>query len=152
MKMYVGKDGDRIDVFGNSDHPNAYFFTEKTGFNWAFVASGYDKKDIGVAEVGLPPSNLDENDREVLLGDYSIKNVLTEEITQWFIDEIGIRPDSSDLAVYLRNADAPGFFADHGFVQSGVSPGEEYDELVNQLSKLSPFNPKSVNELQIDFY
>ncbi len=151
LKMYVGKSGDRIDIFGNSDHPNAYFFTEKTGFNWAFVASGYDSQNIGVAEVGLPPSMLDENNRGVLLEDYSIKNVLTEEINRWFIDEIGLRPDSSDLAVYLRNADAPGFFADHGFVQSGVSPGEEYDELVNQIKKLSPFNPKSVNELQIDF-
>jgi len=151
LKMYVGKSGDRIDVFGNSDHPNAYFFTEKTGFDWAFVASGYDSKNIGVAEVGLPPSTLDETNREVLLKDYSIKNVLTEEINQWFIDEIGLHPDSSDLAIYLRNADAPGFFADHGFVQGGISPGEEYNELVNQIKKLSPFNPKSINELQIDF-
>ncbi|MBN2523820.1 MAG: hypothetical protein JXB24_11145 [Bacteroidales bacterium] len=151
LKMYVGRDGDRIDVYGNSDHPNAYFYTEKTGFNWAFVASGYDSKNIGVAEVGLPPSMLDEGDREVLLKDYSIKNVLTEEINQWFLEEIGMRPDSSDLAAYLRNADAPGFFAEQGFVQGGVSPGEEYNELVNRINDLSPFNPKSVNELQIVF-
>ncbi len=151
LKMFVGKDGDRIDIYGNSDHPNASFFTNETGFNWAFVASGYDSQNIGVAEVGLPPSMLDENDREVLLKEYSIKNVITEEINQWFLEEIGMRPDSSDLAVYLRNADAPGFFADQGFVQGGVSPGPEYNELVNQINTLSPFNPKSVNELQIDF-
>lgn len=151
MKMYVGRDGDRVDVFGNSDHPNANFFTDKVGFNWAFVASGFDSQDIAVAEVGLPPSLLDEDDREVLLKDYSIKSVLTEEINQWFLETIGLRPDSSDLAVYLHNADAPGFFADHGFVQSGVSPGEEYNELLNQMELLAPFNPKSINELQIDF-
>lgn len=151
LKMFVGKDGDRIDIYGNSDHPNAHFYSEKTGFDWAFVASAYDSQNIGVAEVGMPPSMLDENDREVILNDYSIKNVLTEEINQWFLNEIGIGPDSSDLAVYLHNADAPGFFADHGFVQSGVSPGEEYNELVNQIKTLTPFNPKSINELQIDF-
>ena len=151
MKMFVGKKGDVVDVYGNSDHPNAYFFTNNTGFNWAFVAAGYESKNIGVAEVGLPPSMLDEDDRKVLLKEYSIKNVLTEEINQWFLDEIGLRPDSSDLAMYLLNADAPGYFANQGFVQGGVSPGEEYDELVDQIDKLSPFNPKSVNELQIAF-
>lgn len=151
LKMLVGKEGDRIDIYGNSDHPNAQFFTEKTGFSWSFVASGYDGQDIGVAEVGLPPNTLDDNDRDVLLQDYSIKNVLTEEITQWFIDNIGIRPDSEDLAAYLYNADAPGFFADHGFVQAGELPGDEYTELVKAIQDLTPFSPKDVNELTIDF-
>lgn len=151
LKMYVGKNGNQIDVFGNSDHPNAKFFTDKTGFSWSFVASGFDKEDIAVAEVGLPPSSLDENDRSVLLNDYSIKNVLTEEINTWFIESFGIRPDSADLAGYLRNADAPGFFSEQGFIQGGESPGAEYDELVDQLQKLSPFNPKEVNELRIEF-
>jgi hypothetical protein len=151
LKMFVGKDGDRIDVYGNSDHPNAYFFTGRTGFNWAFVASGYESLDIGVAEVGLPPSDLDESDRNTLLKEYSIKNVLTDEINRWFLAEIGMRPDSSDLAVYLRNADAPGFFAEQGFIQGGTSPGEEYNDLVNQIDNLSPFNPEFVNGLQIEF-
>ncbi len=151
LKMFVGKEGDRIDIYGNSDHPNAQFFTENTGFSWSFVASGYDSQEIGVAEVGLPPSTLNESDREVLLNDYSIKNVLTEEISEWFVDNIRIRPDSSDLAAYLYNAGAPGFFADHGFVQAGESPGDEYTELVNAIKKLTPFNPKDVNELTIDF-
>jgi hypothetical protein len=151
LKMFVGKEGDRIDVYGNSDHPNAQFFTENTGFSWSFVASGYDSEDIGVAEVGLPPSNLDESDRDILLKDYSIKNVLTEEITEWFVYHIGIRPDSTDLAAYLYNADAPGFFADHGFVQAGESPGDEYNALVNAIQDLAPYNPKEVNELTIEF-
>lgn len=151
LKMFVGKDGDRIDVYGNSDHPNARFFTDNTGFSWSFVASGYESEDIGVAEVGLPPSTLNESDRDVLLKDYSIKKVLTDEITEWFIDHIGIRPDSTDLAAYLHNAGAPGFFADHEFVQAGDSPGEEYDELVDAIQNLSPYNPKEVNELNIEF-
>ena len=151
LKMYVGKQGERIDVFGNSDHPNAQFFTERTGFSWSFVASGLDSQNIGVAEVGLPPSTLDEADRDILLRDYSIQNVLTAEINEWFMDNLGMHPDSSDLAAYLQNADAPGFFNEEGFVQGGTSPGEQYTELVGQIDNLSPFNPKNVNELQIEF-
>lgn len=151
LKMFVGKEDGRIDVYGNSDHPNAKFFTDNTGFSWSFVASGYDSENIGVAEVGLPPSNLDETNRDVLLKDYSLKKVLTEEVTEWFIDNIGIRPDSTDLAAYLHNADAPGFFADHGFVQAGDSPGDEYNALVKAIQELAPYNPKEVNELSIEF-
>ena len=151
LKMYVGKDGDRIDVFGNSDHPNAKFFTDRRGFSWSFVAAGLDKEDIGVAEVGLPPGNLDEDDREVLLKDYSIKNVLTEEINEWFYDNFGLHPDSTELAAYLLNADAPGFFNENGFMQGGSSPGDQFNELEVQIENLSPFNPKDVNELRIEF-
>jgi len=99
----------------------------------------------------LPPSGLDEDSRNVLLKDYSIKNVLTEEINAWFLDAFGFRPDSTDLAGYLQNADAPGYFAEHGFVQGGTSPGSEYDDLVEQIQELAPYNPKEVNELAIDF-
>jgi hypothetical protein len=151
LKMYVGKKGTQIDVFGNSDHPNAKLFTDRAGFSWSFVASGHTEKDIAVAEVGLPPSGLDEDSRTVLLEDYSIKNVLTEEINQWFLDAFGVRPDSSDLAGYLRNADAPGYFDAGGFIQGGTSPGSEYDELEAQIQILAPFNPKEVNELTIEF-
>jgi hypothetical protein len=151
MKMFVGKKGNNIDVFGNSDHPNAKFYTERAGFSWAFVASGLKTEDIGVAEVGLPPSNLDESDRNVLLKDYSVKNVLTEEINQWFIDKFGFRPDSTDLAGYLKNADAPGFFSDQGFVQGGTAPSADYNPLIDRIIQLSPYNPKSVDELSIEF-
>ncbi len=151
LKMYVGKDGDRIDVFGNSDHPNARFFTERTGFSWSFVAAGLDNENFGVAEVGLPPNNLDEDDREILLKDYSIKNVLTEEINEWFYDNFGLHPDSAELTAYLQNADAPGFFNENGFIQGGTSPGNQYNELEAQFENLSPFNPKDVNELRIEF-
>ncbi|MBN1598859.1 MAG: hypothetical protein JW894_11250 [Bacteroidales bacterium] len=151
LKMFVGRKGNTIDIYGNSDHPNAQFFTDNVGFSWSFVAAGYENEDIGVAEVGLPPSTLDEDDREVLLKEYSIKNVLTREITEYFVDLYGIRPDSTDLAAYLHNADAPGFFANEGFVQGGESPGAEYDGLVNRIDNLSPYNPLTVNELTIDF-
>jgi hypothetical protein len=146
LKMFAGKNGDIIDVAGNSNHPNATFFTGDSGFNWAFVASGSESNEIGVAEVGLPPSNLDEPSKAVLLGNYSIKNVLTREINDLWpgIDQEGVN-------AYLYNTGAPGYFADHGFVQGGVAPSDEYIALESRLSLLSPYNPKEVTNLEIAF-
>jgi len=151
LKMFAGKKGDEVDVFGNSDHPNAKFFTQDLGFDWAFVASGFDQQNIAVAEVGLPPCMLDDNTRKVLLQDYSIKSVFTEQINKWFLATYGIRPDSTDLSKYLHNADAPGFFSNQGFIQAGTAPSVQYDPLVSRIQALSPFSPKSVHDLTINF-
>jgi hypothetical protein len=151
LKMFVGRNGNYVDIYGNSNHPSAKFFTDNTGFNWSFVASGLDNKDIAVAEVGLPPCKLDESNRNVLLKNYSIKNVLTSEINQWFVQTIGFKPDSTDLAGYLKNAEAPGFFTKQGFVQGGVAPSNEYGPLVSRIQNLSPYNPKAINDLEIEF-
>ena len=146
LKMFVGEKGDIVDVYGNSSHPNARFFTDAVGFNWAFVASGDESQDIGVAEVGLPPSNLDSNDRAVLLGEYSIKNVFVDQITQKFP---GI--SQTDLDAYLVNALAPGYFNSDGFVVGGASPGAAWDGLADRITDLTPFNPVDIANLTIDF-
>ncbi len=146
MKMFVGKKGDIVDIYGNSDHPNAVFFSGQAGFNWAFVASGDDQADVGVAEVGLPPSNLDEPNRDVLLNDYSIKNVFTEEIYS-----VWPSIDEDIVDAFLHNTSAPGFFNEDGFVNGGISPGPEYDALVPRLSDLSPYNPDEISNLSVTF-
>ena len=146
LKMFVGKKGDIVDVYGNSNHPNATFFTGSTGFNWAFVASGNEKQDIGVAEVGLPPSMLDEPGRKILLEYYSIKDVFTREIYQLWPN---IPED--DVQAFLYNTAAPGYFNQNGFISGGTSPGSEYDPLVKRLDQLSPYNPKQVSQLTINF-
>jgi hypothetical protein len=151
LKMFVGKNGDIIDVYGNSNHPNAQFFTDNTGFNWAFVASGIESEDIAVAEVGLPPCTLDTPSREIILKDYSIKNVLTDEINEWFLDVFGIRPNEEDLATYLKNTEAPGFFNNGGFIQGGIAPSNAYNDLIIRLDNLSPYNPKNINDLELSF-
>jgi hypothetical protein len=146
LKMFAGKTGNRIDVSGNSDHPNAIFFSGETGFNWAFVASGDISGNIGVAEVGLPPSLLDETDREILLQEYSIKNVFTTEIyTAW--PDI----DQQSVDIFLANTDSPGYFSNAGFVSGGISPGSEYDNLETNLTGLTPYNPKDLAGLTIGF-
>ena len=148
MKMTAGRNGDIVEVFGNSNHPNAVLFSSETGFNWAFVAAGKLETDLGVAEVGLPPSDLNSNDREKILGEYSLKNVFTNEITNAWPDII-FNPNL--LATYLQNTDAPGYFNAQGFVSGGTSPGDEYNELSNAIESLVPFNPFDVSNLSLEF-
>jgi len=146
MKMFVGKRGDFVDVYGNSSHPNAKFLTEKVGYNWAFVASGSDEQDAAVAEVGLPLSTVDAEERSVLLEEYSIYNVLYKEVkTVW--------PHASDkiLQAWLSNTEAPGFFNKQGFIQGGEAPGDEFLPLVERIGTLSPYNPKLIANLEINF-
>ena len=146
LHMFAGKKGDVVDVFGNSNHPNAILFSGDTGFNWAFVASGNDAKNTGVAEVGLPPSNLESDNRDILLKEYSIKNVFTREITSVWP---GI--DQQLLDVYLKSTAAPGYFDNHGFISGGTSPGPEWDVLAARLQELTPYSPKAVSDLNIVF-
>ncbi len=147
LHMFAARKGDAVDVFGNSNHPNAILFAGNTGFNWAFVASGSDADNIGVAEVGLPPSDLNESDRNVLLKDYSIKNVFTNEINEVWP---GLDPDL--LAAYLKNTSAPGYFSEKvGFIAGGESPGPEWDVFAARLNNLSPYNPLETSNLIVTF-
>lgn len=146
LHMFAGKKGDVVDVYGNSNHPNAILLTGNAGFNWAFVASGNDPANIGVAEVGLPPSTLDSDDRTVLLKEYSIRNVLTNEITAVWP---GI--DQGLLAAYLSTTAAPGYFNNDGFISGGKSPGTSWDALAKRLDSLSPYNPKETSNLTLSF-
>jgi len=146
LKMFVGKKGNVIDVYGNSDHPNAIMIAGKAGFDWAFVASGDNNTNLGVAEVGLPPTNLDEPSRNILLGYYSIKNVLTREIYSVWPDI-----DEQSVEAFLFNASAPGYFDNGGFVAGGTAPGTGYERIEPRLMYLSPYNPKEITNLNILF-
>ncbi len=146
LKMFAGKKGDIIDVYGNSNHPNAKFFTDTVGFDWAFVAAGSESTDIGVAEVGLPPYTLNSTDRNVLLKTYSIKNVFTQQIY-----EVWPNIDSASVNSYLYNTDAPGYFSASGFIVGGTSPGTQYDNLETSMNALTPYNPYDINNLTINF-
>lgn len=146
LHMWVGKKGDIIDVIGNSNHPNAIFFSGRKGFNWAFVASGSESKDIGVAEVGLPASTLDKSDRNSLLVEYSIRNVFTTEITA-----VWPSIDPALLAAYLKNTAAPGYFNNKGFVAGGTSPGADWNVYAGRLGDLTPYNPVQTTNLTVAF-
>jgi hypothetical protein len=160
LKMFAGKKGDIVDVYGNSNHPNAFYNIddELKGLNWAFVASGNKENDYGVAEVGLPKSSADISTRSEILEDNSIKAVWTNLMTTYIVDEyaaVGITLQPSEVGTfiqpYLQNADAPGYFDNDGFIQGGTSPGNNWNDLVTRLQDLSPYNPKEVSELTVFF-
>ncbi|MEM9327034.1 MAG: hypothetical protein AAGA85_15305, partial [Bacteroidota bacterium] len=78
LKMFVGRSGDTLDIYGNSNHPNATLFNnDEAGINWAFTASGIHDGEVGVAEVGLPPNTLNSTSREDILVEYGVRSVLT---------------------------------------------------------------------------
>ncbi len=151
LKMFVGRNGDVVNVYGNSAHPNAQFYNSDKGLDWAFVASGNQVSDLGVAEVGLPPYTLDENSRQVLLGTYAIHDVFTQWVSDWYLNEYGTEIDSLTLAAYLKNMEAPGFFNKDGFIAAGETPTSDYTPLVNNIQSLTPYNPKSIADLNISF-
>lgn len=151
LKMFVGKNGDVIDVYGNSAHPNATLFNGGNGFDWAFVASGNEITDFAVAEVGLPPYDLDNDNRDVLLKDNSIHNVFSTLISDWYFEQQGTEIDSLTLAAYLENAEAPGFFNKDGFIASGTAPTSDFDALITNIDALSPYNPFTIANLTISF-
>ncbi|MEI7594622.1 MAG: hypothetical protein WCK02_02660 [Bacteroidota bacterium] len=146
LKMFAGKNGDNIDVYGNSEHPNAKFFTNETGFNWAFVASSSESDNIGVAEVGLPSDSINSTDRNVLLKDNSIHNVFESQILYTWPNI-----NSTDLANYLQNTSAPGYFNSTGFIQGGTSPGAQWDALYTRTEALTPYSPLEMKNLVISF-
>lgn len=146
LKMFAGKSGDIVDVYGNSNHPNAKFFTNESGFNWAFVASGLSSANIGIAEVGLPASILNETNRTVLLKDYSIKNVFTNQIYATWPNI-----DSTSVANYLHNTEAPGYFDASGFIKGGTAPNNNYTSIQSRMDALTPYNPVNISALSITF-
>ena len=146
MKMFAGKSGNFIDVLGNSEHPNAKFFTTQTGFDYAFVASSNQSLNISVAEVGLPSSTLNSSSRVTLLKDNSIKNVFTNQIYQTWPSI-----DSTSVAAYLFNTGAPGYFNSNGFIQGGTSPSSNYNDLETRMNLLSPYNPYDITNLTVVF-
>jgi hypothetical protein len=147
LRMFVGKKGDVVDVYGNTSHPNAQLFSEAdAGFNWAFVASGNDVSNIGVAEVGLPSGNLDSSERSVLLDDYSLRTVFTNAIEAAFPTV-----DQTTLDALLVNTNPPGYFDKDGFLRAGTTPGEAWNVLATRLEDLTPYNPLETTNLDITF-
>ncbi len=148
MKMFVGRTGDIVDVYGNSNHPNATFFDPAVkGFNWAFVASSNRMLDIGVAEIGLPYSYIDATTADVILKEYSIKHVFEREIKAQWGDWIS--QDAIDA--YLANTEAPGYFDQFGFVAAGTAPSDDYAEIERSIGNLVPYSPKAIAELALSF-
>jgi hypothetical protein len=148
LKMFAGKTGNIIDLYGNSVNPDAFFFTKEVGigYNWAFVASANDAEDIGVVEVGLPKNDLDESSRAVLLDTCAMNKVLTYALRT---SKPNMPPEVVDQQ--LANTKAPGYFDANGFVQAELRPDDRYAEIDVRLKDLCPYNPVDIRDLNIYF-
>ena len=152
LKMFVGKKVTRTDLYGNTQHPNAWILIpDHKGYDWAYVASAFPAEEIAVAQVGLPPDTLNESSRKVLLEDYSLYNVLKKEIRQWYYQENGNYPDSLLLEQLLADAKGPAHFSNQGFVPASMAINPMFRDLENIIQQLSPYNPYEVANMKISF-
>ncbi len=153
LKMVVLRKDNIVDVYGNSEHPYAWILLprQRNGIDWAFVASADAQGNIAAVEVGLPPSYLNSSERSVLLGQYSLYNVLFDEVYNYVKERFGITPDSTWVAGLLNDAKSPAFFNSQGFKVAGTAPDSHYQMLVSNLNSLCPFNPEQIHSMRITF-
>jgi hypothetical protein len=157
LKLFVGKTGNILDIYGNSNHPHAMFFdTNRTdGASYSFTAHADQAKGIAVVNLALPGTSLNTVNR--IFEDYSISKVLeTEMHTIWdpMAEGNPIKLAIIDAAIdkLLVHAQLPGYFDSTGYL--GCGPGNKptgfSDEFVD-LSGLTPYIPKAIRDLKIEF-
>ncbi|QSE96100.1 hypothetical protein [Fulvivirga lutea] len=148
LKLWAGRNGNVVDVVGNSNHPGFVLFDANFtgGRNYAFVGRGDETTDIGVINLALPPSNVTTNN---ILTEYSVYNVLFGEI-----DAVAggfFTPEEIDDI--LAEANSPAYFNDvQGFITSGLDnqPAGFSNEFID-LSNLTPFVPNDIRTLEVQF-
>lgn len=145
LKMFVGKNGDIVEVMGNSNHPNINILDPDFtgGRNYAFVGRGDESTDLGVVKLALPPSSINTDD---VLETYSVKTVLQMEI------EAVIDLEQNVIDAILAEAESPAYFDAQGFITSGADnkPASFGDEFID-LTGMNPFVPNDIKNLSIDF-
>lgn len=147
LKMTVTKNGDVVEVFGNSNHPDLTIVNENNPVdrNYAFIARADVSNDVAVAEVALPLSSEETND---VMEDYSLHSVIDADIKS-----VGIT-DQDAIDSYLEHAVPPAYFDDiTGFLGAGddVPTNEGFTSEFIDLSDMSPYVPKDVASLSVTF-
>ncbi len=144
LKMFVGRTGDIVDVFGNSNHPNVTLIDPDFvgGRNYAFVGRGDEAANIGVVKLALPPSGVETAD---VLETYSVYNVLEQEI-----DAVA-QFDQSIKDAILAEAGSPAYFEASGFISAGVVVPDGFTSDFVNLEGMTPFVPSQVQDLTISF-
>lgn len=143
FRMFVSKSGDVVTVNGNSNHPNMAFENGTSGIvgrNYAFRARADEANDVGVIEVGLPPS--DVNMPNAVYRDYNILEVVRAEY--------GSGIDST----LVFNYKAPGYFSeDGGFLGDGDYNADPnlFPASFVSLNGLRSFVPSEIRDLEISF-
>lgn len=144
LKMFVGKNGDIVEVMGNSNHPELTIIDPDFtgGRNYAFVGRGNETENIGVVELALPPSSVSTDD---VLDDYSVRLVLEEEI------DAVIELDQTTVDAILEEAGSPAYFNASGFISAGADRPDGFTTEFSNLEGMKPFVPSQIRDLEIGF-
>jgi hypothetical protein len=153
LKMFVGKKGDIVEVFGNSDHPNFYFeYPTQKGRDYGFRARANQSLNIGVIEAGIPYSTTSTVDS---IFHYTIEQVAYDVVRQDpKYDSIPDNLLGTVVDLVVSNEEAPGFFHDGKFQAAGLAnmpSGKGYTSEFANLSALSPYKPTDIRDLTFNF-
>lgn len=154
LKMFAGRKGDIVEVYGNSNHPNV---DDGKGFvlgniNYAFRARGNTLDNYAVAEVCLPPSTVTST--ASMFTNYSVKTVLGTLAKAAVKKAYNITLTDAQLEPYLKNSNPPGFFISDEFKSAGTVPAGQESKFTTafvDLSSMSPYVPKEVRDLKVMF-
>ena len=150
LKMFAGKNGNLITLWGNSNHPAATIIDpSQVGKDYAFIAHADAALNTGCAQVAITPT--DVNSTSNIFSTYSVYNVLNSAINTVYP---GI--PQNQINSYLSNTSAPAYFvAPQGFVSCGTnvpaSPSGAFPASFVNLSGLTPYIPNDVKNLSISF-
>lgn len=157
LKLFVGKNGDQYDIYGNSNHPTAQLFeASPVARNYAFVAKSNDAKGISVAKVAIPLSTETEGTHAMLEAN-SIKSIISD---YYWADNDSTGMDSTTLAAHVSAVDAftakalqPAYFSEaEGFLGAGPdSLPTDFSTTFIDLSLLNCFVPKNIAAMTVSF-
>lgn len=156
LKLFVGKNGNNYDIFGNSNHPDVDILDTKEDRNYTFVAKSDDSKGISVAKVAIPSSTITTN-THTMLEDNSIAEVIKglfwADIDTINANDATMTTLHATIDEYTANAEQPAYFRQTaGFVGAGKAnqPSDFSDDFVD-LSGLNAYVPKEVRDLVLSF-
>jgi hypothetical protein len=154
LKLFAGLKGNIVEVYGNSNHPNAVFTDPTTvGFDYAFTGRADTTKNIGVVNLGLPPTTLNSTDS--VFTTYSIYNLLSTEYHKVW-DPFADTPDkklwlNTTISGLLKTAQIPAYFRNSGFIGCGSTLPDGFTSSFVNISSLKPYVPLDIKNLKIVF-
>lgn len=154
LKLFAGLKGNIVEVYGNSNHPYA-IFTDTTvrGFDYAFTGRADTSQNIGVVNLGLPPTTLTLTDS--VFTTYSIYNLLSTQYHK-ILDPLATTPAakqwvSDTIKSYLQTAKIPAYFEKGGFIGCGTTLPDGFTSSFVNISSLKPYIPLDIKNLKIVF-
>lgn len=149
FKMFVGKNNETVELYGNSEHPYLKIIDTNTvgGYNYAFAGRANELSNVAVAKVALPSCSL--NNTQNMFTDYSVFIVLRNAILKHYNSN-----DTAYVENVLKNAKTPGYFiGSQGFVSCGtnIPSNASFTSNFININSLEAYKPSEIATLSISF-